>query len=384
LSRRATVVVLDACGVGALPDAHLYGDEDADTLGHLAAAAGGLRLPVLERLGLGCIEPLEGVAPSTRPVLHGRLRPLGAGKDSTAGHWELMGVVSETAPPTYPDGAPPELVAELERAMGHRVTCNAAYNGVAAIEDYGEEHLRSGRLILYTSVDSVLQLAAHTERLTHEQLYAACEAARGVMRGEHGVGRVIARPFTGDPGQFHRTLGRRDYALAPPTRSYLEEIGDAGIPVHSVGKIADLFAGVGTGAHHPAANNAQAVEAVDVLLAGRREGFIFANLVETDQVYGHRQDVAGFARALELIDAAVGAWLERLHEGDLLAITADHGCDPTTPGTDHTREYAPLLAVFGDRAPRRHDGALADVGASALSWLAPAASTPLPGRSFVS
>ncbi|TMK38090.1 MAG: phosphopentomutase [Actinobacteria bacterium] len=385
MSRRATVVVLDACGVGALPDAYRYGDEGADTLGHLAATVGGgLRLPVLERLGLGSIVALEGVAPSPRPVLHGRLRPLGAGKDSTAGHWELMGVVSEAAPPTYPQGVPAELVAELERAMGHRVTCNAAYNGVAAIEHYGTEHLRSGRLILYTSVDSVLQLAAHTDRVPPEQLYGACRAARAVMRGEHAVGRVIARPFTGEPGRFHRTLGRRDYALAPPARSYLQELDDAGVAVHSVGKIADLFAGVGTGAHHPAANNAQAIAAIDSLLQAQDDGLIFANLVETDQVYGHRQDIPGFARALELIDAAVGGWLGRLHEGDLLVITADHGCDPTTPGTDHTREYAPLLAVFGERQSNRHDGALADVGASALRWLAPRVSSPLPGRPFLS
>jgi phosphopentomutase len=294
-----------------------------------------------------------------------------------------MGVVCDPAPPTYPHGVPAELVAELERAMGHRVICNAPYNGVAAIEDYGEEHLRNGRLILYTSVDSVLQLAAHTERLTPEELYAACEAARRVMRGEHAVGRVIARPFTGDPGQLHRTLGRRDYALAPPARSYLQEIGDAGVSVHSVGKVADLFAGVGTGSHHPAANNAQAIEAIDALLQSGAEGMVFANLVETDQVYGHRRDLPGFARALELIDAAVGGWLERLGEGDLLVITADHGCDPTTPGTDHTREYAPLLAAFGARKPGRHDGALADVGASALRWLAPGVSSALPGQAFL-
>ena len=243
--RRAFVLVLDACGIGALPDAAAYGDAGANTLAHLADAVGGLELPTLQALGLGSILPLCGVPASADPAIHGRLHPLGPGKDSISGHWELMGVVAARALPTYPAGFPPELLVTLVQALGHELICNRPDNGLVAIEEFGAEHLRTGALILYTSQDSVLQLAAHSERVPVEDLYRACAAARAVMDGEHAVGRVIARPFTGTPGAFVRTEQRRDYALAPPARSYLEELRDDGVEVHAVGKIDDLFARVG-------------------------------------------------------------------------------------------------------------------------------------------
>ncbi|MDX6648663.1 MAG: phosphopentomutase [Solirubrobacteraceae bacterium] len=382
MSRRAFVVVLDACGVGALPDAGDYGDADADTLGHLAQAVGGLDLPVLGGLGLGRVAALAGVAPAAEPVLHGRLHPLGPGKESTTGHWELMGVVPAAPLPSYPDGFPPDLVARLTEATGRGQLCNAAANGVEAIVRFGAEHLRTGELIVYTSVDSVLQIAAHVDVLPTEDLYAACAAAREVMQGEHAVGRVIARPFQGTPGAFTRTHGRRDFSLPPPSRSYLDELGAAGVPVHAVGKVDQLFAGVGVDRSHPGPTNPIAIESTDRLLDELEAGLVFVNLVETDQVYGHRKDVPGFERALRQIDLAVGSWLERLREDDLLVLTADHGCDPTTPGTDHTREHAPLLAVFPGHDGRRHDGPLADVGASVLDWLA-GRDADLPGTSFL-
>jgi phosphopentomutase len=382
---RAAVVVIDACGVGALPDADRYGDAGANTLAHVAHDVGGLRLPTLQALGLGSIVPLDGVPPASHPALHGRLHPLGPGKDSTAGHWELMGVAVEAPPPTYPEGLPAEMLAALSAALGVEFICNRPYNGVAAIDDYGAEHLRSGHIILYTSQDSVLQLAAHTDRLPVQGLYAACTTAREVMRGEHAVGRVIARPFAGAPGAFTRTPGRRDFALPPPRRSYLDELSDAGIPVHSVGKVTDLFAGAGTGQAHPAADNAAGLDATTELLATLPEGLIFTNLIDTDQVHGHRKDVDGFHAALQAIDAAVAGWLRLLGSGDVLVLTADHGVDPHSVGTDHTREYVPLLSVRGDApAPEgaRHDGPMADVGATVLRWLTGRSTDALPGRPF--
>ena len=380
--RRTAVVVLDACGVGALPDAGEYGDAGANTLAHVARAAGGLALPTLERLGLGSILPLEGVAPSPWPVVHGRLHALGPGKDTTAGHWELMGVVAEQPPPTFPQGFPPAVVEELRAACGRGILCNAPYDGMAAIEDFGSEHLRTGDLVVYTSQDSVLQVAAHVDVVPVPALHAACRAAREVMQGDHAVGRVIARPFRGAPGAFERVAERLDLALPPPGRSYLEEVQDAGLPVHAVGKVAQVFAHVGVSDEHPAHTNAEGIDRTTELLGGLDEGLVFTNLVETDQVYGHRKDVSGFHAALQGIDAAVREWLELLRDGDLLVLTADHGCDPDSPGTDHTREHVPLLAVFPEHGGRRHDGPLADVGASALRWLT-GGEADLPGEPFV-
>jgi phosphopentomutase len=390
--RRAIVLVIDACGVGALPDAADYGDQATNTLAHVAESHGGLELPTMQALGLGSILTLAGVAPAAEPAIHGRLHPLGPGKDSISGHWELMGVTLAQALPTYPAGFPPEVLERLTAAMGREVICNRPDNGLAAIAEFGAEHLRTGALILYTSQDSVLQLAAHEAVLAPPELYRACAAARATMTGEHAVGRVIARPFIGSEGSFERTAGRRDFSLAPPGRSYLQELESIGVPVHGVGKISDLFAGVGVTSSHAGASNAQALQSVEALLDEDQRGLIFVNLIETDQLYGHRKDIVGFAGALREIDEALGALLARMAREDLLVVTADHGVDPLHPGTDHTREYAPLLALTGAMRERsaagsrghRHDGPLADVGASVLDWLSGEQAQALPGASFIS
>jgi len=383
-ARRAFVIVLDACGAGELPDSADYGDAGANTLGHVAEAAGGLDLPVMGALGLGSVLPLEGVPPAAEPVLHGRLHPLGPGKDTITGHWELMGVVTPVALRTYPDGFPDEVLEPLVRRTGRGVLCNRPYSGTAVIDDFGERHLQTGDLIVYTSADSVLQIAAHVDECPSEELYAACAAAREIMQGEHAVGRVIARPFRGEPGAFERTGGRKDLALPPPARSYLQELQAAGLPVHTVGKVGQVFAGVGVDHEHPGSTNPKAIDSTTALIDSLDTGLVFTNLVETDQVYGHRQDVTGFHGALRGIDAAVDSWRQRLDpERDLLVLTADHGCDPTTPGTDHTREHVPLLAAFAGHGGRRHDGPFADVGASALHWLAGRDADDLPGEPFV-
>ena len=365
MGRRAFLVVLDACGVGALPDAADYGDVGTNTLAHLARAEGGLDLPVLERLGLGCATPLAGVPPVDDPVLHGRLRALGPGKDSTAGHWGLMGVSSGHALPTYPAGFPGEVVDLVSSISGRAVICNRPCNGIEAIEQCGPEHLRSGALIVYTSQDSVLQIAAHEHVLAPVELYEICLRVREALRPEHAVGRVIARPFTGSEGAWERTDGRLDFSVPPPTRSYLDEVQDAGLEVHTVGKVGQLFAGVGVDVQHPGATNSRSLAETGALMRSLEAGLVFTNLVETDQVYGHRHDVAGFHRALQEIDAAVGEWLGLsggdglLGDDDLLVLTADHGCDPTASHTNHTREYAPLLAPVRRTwfpAPRRGAG----------------------------
>ncbi len=306
-----------------------------------------------------------------------------------------MGVVVQRPLPTYPQGFPREVIALLEQACAHALICNRPDNGLAAIEQFGAEHLHTGALIVYTSQDSVLQLAAHVDRVPVGELYRACAAARAAMRGEHAVGRVIARPFAGKPGAFVRTEGRRDFALRPPARSYLQELQDRGVEVHAVGKIDDLFAGVGVSVAHEGATNARALDAVEELLERLQSGFVLVNLIETDQLYGHRKDADGFAGALREIDARVGRMLAVLREDDLLIVTADHGVDLAHAGTDHTREYAPLLAVSGEMLARRaaaravlagvrHDGPLADVGATVLRWLAGGEAGGLPGEAFIS
>ena len=374
--RRAFVIVIDACGAGALPDADRYGDAGTNTLAHVAEMAGGLELPTLQRLGLGNVMPIAGVAPVERPVVHGRLAPLGAGKDSTAGHWELMGIRAPRLP-VFPDGFPAEVIDEFSRATGRGVICNAPAEGLGAIADYGEEHLRTGDLIVYTSQDSVFQVAAHTALVSEAELYDHCRAARRLV----SVGRVIARPFEGEPGAFRRTSGRHDFAVAPPARSYLDELCEEGVEVHAVGKVADIFLERGITQVHPGHDNRTALDSVDRLVDGAGRGLVFANLVDTDQVHGHRKDVAGFAAALAEIDAAVGQWLDRTGPGDLICICADHGCDPAHPGTDHTREHSPLLATFAGHDGRRVDGPMACVGASALRWIT-GRDADLPGESF--
>jgi phosphopentomutase len=419
--RRAIVLVLDACGAGALPDATDYGDEGVNTLAHLAEAAGGLELPAMQRLGLGNVLPLAGVPPIADPTIHGRLHAQGHGKDSTSGHWELMGAVQRKPLPTFTGGLPQPLLDRLVAAIGRRVICNQPRNGIAAIEEFGAEHLRTGELILYTSTDSVVQLAAHVQRVSEAELYAACEIARAILGGPDAVGRVIARPFRGRHGAFERTDGRRDFALAPP-RSYLDELRERGVEVHGVGKVCDLFGSSAFSECHPGASNAAALASANSLLRSLRDGMAFVNLIETDQIYGHRQDVHGFHRALQQIDAELGRWLAGLGDDDLLIVTADHGVDPLHPSGDHTREHVPLLAVTGTmpgasspdggrrsrrdsgsrhgdesrrdddsrrhgsrrgHQSRRHDGPMADVGASVLAWLTGERSSSLTGSSFL-
>ncbi len=382
MARRAFVVVLDACGAGALPDAADYGDAGTDTLVHVAQAVGGLRLPTLEALGLGHVRPIQGVPPSADPVLHGRLHPLGPGKDSTTGHWELMGVVPPEPLPTYPGGFPADLLAAARTATGHDWCCNRPYSGTTVIEDFGEHHLQTGELILYTSQDSVMQVAAHVDVIDEDALHDVCRALRGLMIGEHAVGRVIARPFSGTPGSFGRTNGRRDFAILPPTPSYLDALQDAGVPVHAVGKVDDLFAHRGISEKHVAAANAPALAHTRRLLEELHHGLVFTNLIETDQRYGHRKDVEGFHEALALIDAEVARWLGLLRDDDLLVLTADHGVDPAAAHFDHTREHAFLLATFAGHAGRRHDGPLADVGATVHRWLTGGDVPGLPGDPF--
>jgi phosphopentomutase len=383
VKRRAFVIVLDACGAGELPDSADYGDAGANTLGHVAEASGGLDVPNMQRLGLGSALPLRGCPPAADPVVHGRLHPLGPGKDTITGHWELMGAITPVALRTYPDGFPDTVIDQLREASGRGALCNRPYSGTEVIDDYGEEHMRSGDLIVYTSADSVLQIAAHEDVVPQDELYAACRVAREIMSGEHAVGRVIARPFRGPPGAFERTEGRKDFALDPPGRTYLDELRADGIPVHTVGKIGSVFNHVGVDYEHAGATNLTAIGATSALIAEFEHGLVFANLVETDQVYGHRNDVPGFHGALRAIDAAVGEWTPRLEpERDLLVLTADHGCDPTLPGTDHTREHAPLVASFERHAGRRHDGPFSDVGASVLRWLAGREAAALPGTPF--
>jgi phosphopentomutase len=379
--RRAFVIVLDACGAGALPDADEYGDAGTNTLRHVGEAEGGLDLPTLARLGLGNIIEVPGVAPVPDPAVHGRLAPLGHGKDTTTGHWELMGVAAPHAP-VYPQGFPPEVIDEFTAATGRAILCNEPREGLRALEEFGPEHLETGALILYTSQDSVFQLAAHVDVVPEEELYRHCAAARAILTDEHAVGRVIARPFDGGQGAFERTPGRRDFALDPPARTYLDELADHGGEVHAVGKVGQVFNGRGISAAYSAPDNALGIEVTERLMGELSEGLVFTNLVDTDQVFGHRKDTAGFHAALREIDAAVERWLEAMRPDDLLVLTADHGCDPTHPGTDHTREFAPLLATFRGQDGRRADGLLADVGASVMLWLT-GEGAELPGEPFL-
>lgn len=385
MASRAILIVLDSVGVGALPDAARYGDEGANTLGNVAKAVGGLRLPNLEQLGLGNILDLDGVPPAPRPAgAYGRLAELSAGKDTTTGHWELMGVVLSTPFPVYPGGFPPEVILPFEAAIGRKVLGNKAASGTEIISELGAEHLRTGRPIVYTSADSVFQVAAHEDVIPVADLYRMCETARRLLVGPHAVGRVIARPFTGRPGGFQRTARRKDFALPPPGPTLLDRLTEAGIPVTGIGKVEDIFAGRGIARAVHTRNNAEGMTAT-LRWMEDGEGLVFTNLVDYDMVYGHRNDVQGYAKALLEFDEFLPALLRTLRPEDLLVITADHGCDPTTAGTDHTREYVPVLAVgpgvrsgvgLGTRS------SFADVGATVGEWLG---SPPLAtGESFAS
>jgi len=385
---RACVIVLDAVGAGALPDADRFGDERSDTLGNVARAVGGLDLPNLEALGLGNVAPLEGCPPQPgAPAVAGRLLERSSGKDTMTGHWELMGVVTPQALPTYPHGFPFEVIDPFMHRTGRGVLGNQPASGTEIIQELGEEHQRTGKWIVYTSGDSVFQLAAHEETVPLEELYRGCEIAREILVGKHGVGRVIARPFAGEAGNYERTGDRHDYSLEPRRPNYLSLVHDTGTAVHTVGKISDLFGAADIDESHLTKSNFEGISYTERLLRELDDGFVFTNLVETDSLWGHRNDPVNFHRCLQDFDRRLSDLLDALRDGDLLVLTSDHGCDPTTPSTDHSREYALLLAyVQGKNAAGKiHEGEFADVGATVNAWFGgKSPSKRTPGQPIVS
>ena len=381
---RAAIVVLDGVGIGEARDAADYGDVGSDTLGNTARSVGGLALPNLERAGLGRIAPLTGVAAVADPTgAWGSMEPKSAGKDSTTGHWEIAGLHIATAFPTYPNGFPQGIVDEFARRTGRKVIGNVIGSGTAILDRYGAEHRRTGAWILYTSADSVFQVAAHEETVPLAELYAACDTARALLVQPHDVSRVIARPFLGVEGAWKRTANRRDVSISPPGETLLDALAAAGIPRTGVGKVDDLFARRGLEGGHTRDNSEGVARVKEWILSGT-DGLLFGNLVDFDQLYGHRNDVPGFYQALRDFDAALPALTAALREDDLLFITADHGNDPTTPSTDHARERVPLLAIGPRVRPvdlgRRET--FSDLGATVADWLGVAFRGR--GRSFLS
>jgi phosphopentomutase len=353
---RVILIVLDSVGIGSLPDAVAYGDAGANTLGHVAASCGGLKLPNLKKLGLGNIIPVQGVAAVTDPLASwGRMAEMAHGKDTIAGHWEMMGIILDRAFALFPYGFPPELLDEFKRRTGVAgVLGNKAASGTEIIAELGAEHTRSGWPIVYTSADSVLQIAAHEDIIPLPELYEMCLKARTLCDAWR-IGRVIARPFIGSAGKFERTTNRRDFPMLPPRPTALDVLGKNGLEVTAIGKIENIFAGQGIGRSRPSHGNSEGMSLLQEVLASSGRGLIFANLVDFDMLYGHRNDAAGYGAALETFDRELGSFLPRLGPDDMLIITADHGCDPTYPGTDHTREYVPLL-TFSPGLPARNLG----------------------------
>lgn len=343
-SQRATIIILDSLGVGALPDADQYGDRHTNTLAHVCRAVGGLALPHLTAMGLGNLGHFSGIPPAASPsACHGRLGEISAGKDSTTGHWELMGLVTEKPFPTYPQGFPRPLMAAIEDAIGTKTLGNVAASGTDIIQQLGDRHLETAYPIVYTSVDSVFQVAAHEDVIPVNRLYTICETAREILVPPHGICRVIARPFTGSSGAYRRTAARRDFTLSPPGKTLLNLVKDAGHAVIGVGKIGDLFAGSGLTRSVYARDNGESVDRTLEAMGDLTTGIVISNLVDFDMHYGHRNDPRGYGQALTAFDRRIPELLAKLRPGDLLVITADHGCDPTTEGTDHTREFVPLL-----------------------------------------
>jgi phosphopentomutase len=381
------VIVLDAVGAGALPDAESYGDAGSDTLGNVARAVGGLDLPNLEALGLGNVEPLEGCPPQPgAPAVAGRLTERSKGKDTTTGHWELMGVVTPQPMPTYPHGFPHDVIDPFMHRTARGVLGNKAASGTEIIQELGEEHQQTGKWIVYTSADSVFQIAAHEDTIPLEELYDGARVAREILTGKHAVGRVIARPFTGQPGNYVRTPNRHDFSLEPKRPNYLSLVRDAGAKVYGVGKISDIFAGCDIDESFPTKSNVEGITETERLLRELDGGLIFTNLVETDMLWGHRNDPVNFHRCLQDFDRRLPDLLDALGPGDILILTSDHGCDPTTPSTDHSREHALLLAYVEGKnaAGRKHDGEFADVGATVNLWLGGRApSRGIPGQPIV-
>lgn len=363
--------MLDGVGVGALPDADAYGDEASNTLGNVARAVGGLDLPNLEALGLGNVIELAGCPPQPgAPALAGRLIERSKGKDTISGHWELMGIVSRRALPTYPHGFPFNVIEDFAHKTGRSVLGNSPASGTEIIQVLGEEHQKTGKWIVYTSADSVFQVAAHVDTIPLDELYTACEVARSILTGQNAVGRVIARPFEGEPGNYHRTPDRHDWSLKPRRPNYLALAREAGAEVHGIGKISDVFAGEDIDHTYPTTSNGDGITRTVELLENLDHGFIFTNLVETDTTWGHRNDPVNFHRCLQDLDRRMFDILGSLRPGDLLIMTSDHGVDPTTPSTEHSREHALLLAYVEGRnaSGARHDGEFGDVGATVNCW----------------
>jgi phosphopentomutase len=362
---RVLWIVLDSVGIGEMPDAAAYGDAGSDTLGNIARRRK-LALPNLCALGLANIRPFEGLEAAAIPKgAYGRCALASPGKDTTTGHWEMAGILLDKPFPLYPNGFPGEVMDAFERACGRGTLGNKPASGTEIVQELGEEHLRTGKPIVYTSADSVFQIAAHVDAIPLDELYAMCRAARGILRGPHEVGRVIARPFSGAPGAFTRTADRKDFAVPPPAGMLLDKLCESEVRVTGVGKIGDVFLERGIARSEKTKGNAGGMATTLVALDEEDAGLIYVNLVDFDQLYGHRNDVEGYARALEDVDAWLPSLEARIEPGDLAILTADHGCDPTTPSTDHSREYVPLLC-FGPRVRRGVNlgtrATLADIG----------------------
>ncbi len=345
MNRRVILIVLDSVGIGDAPDAGNFGTAGSNTLANVSTTVSGLDLPSMERLGLGHVFPILGVEAHPSPTGgYGALSEVSNAMDTTIGHWEMMGIRMDSSFPTYPDGFPRDDVIEpFEREVGREVLGNRAASGTVIMEELGEEHIDTGRPIVYTSADSVFQIAAHEDVIPVRELYRICKIARNILTGDHAVGRVIARPFVGDPGEFERTHRRKDFSLDPPEQTVLDDLDEEGVPVWAVGKIGDIFSRRGIRESHKTRHNEHGIQVTLDLMDRLKEGLIFTNLVDFDSEYGHRNDPAGYARALEEWDRGLERILDSLREGDLLMVSADHGTDPTTPGTDHSRELVPFL-----------------------------------------
>ncbi len=369
MKKRVFIIVLDSCGIGEMPDSHLWNDEGSNTLRSIRKSKE-FNCPNLKKLGLFNIDTVGGGV--KKPLAsYARMKETSMGKDTTIGHWEIAGIISPNPLPTYPDGFPDEVIEEFSRLTGRKVLCNKPYSGTEVIKDYGEEHVKTGALIVYTSADSVFQIAAHEDVVPIEQLYEYCSIARNMLQGKHGVGRVIARPFTGEY-PFTRTANRHDYSLEPQGTTMLDVIKENGLDSISVGKIYDIFAGIGFTESHRTKSNANGMDIAIDIARGEFNGLCFVNLVDFDMKFGHRNDIDGYAKAMTDFDKQLGEFLRLMRCDDLLIITADHGCDPATPSTDHSREYVPCL-IYGNNIKKGINlgtrDSFADIAASVLEYL---------------
>lgn len=351
MTKRIFLIILDSFGIGNAPDANEYGDEGSNTLASISRSSF-FKADTMKKLGIFNIDGVDCCEKEKTPIAYfGRCFESSKGKDTTTGHWEICGVISKTPMPTYPNGFPPEVIKAFEKQTGRNVLCNLPYSGTKVIEDFGQEHIKTGSLIVYTSADSVFQIAAHEDIVPPNELYEYCKIARKILVGNHSVGRVIARPFVGDFPNFVRTSNRHDFSLLPPKKSLLDFIKSSNLDVFAIGKIKDIFVGQGITNHIATKNNTDGMNALDTAVDMDFKGLCFANLVDFDMIYGHRNDIDGYAKAISDFDLWLGSFLQKLSDDDMLIITADHGCDPATPSTDHSRESIPLLIYQPKKAP---------------------------------